>query len=193
MSTRQHDCQWKRRRILSPHDLRCPQLSPHLGDDVEKGEDQAKEHRKGRWRGKRDQRGTANAPLVCIFYLYHHIYLCICLMIMSIVKAYQDHAVVLTYCMLCIFPKKGIIYLFASMNTLNTTWRVYLMRTISICKRSKAHKLDHWRQCNGSIGACLFRFLSLHSTYRTFQSNMYLSHCWKTHLGYLGTPRNMAS
>ena len=54
---------------MSPHDLRCPQLSPHLGDDVEKGEDQAKEHRKGRWRGKRDQRGTANAPLVCIFYL----------------------------------------------------------------------------------------------------------------------------
>ena len=129
----------KRKKILSPHDLRCPQLSPHLGDDVEKGEDQAKEHRKGRWRGKRDQRGTANAPLVCIFYLYHHIYLCICLMIMSIVKAYQDHAVVLTYCMLCIFPKKGIIYLFASMNTLNTTWRVYLTKTISICKRSKAH------------------------------------------------------
>ena len=108
MSTRQHDCQWKRRRILSPHDLRCPQLSPHLGDDVEKGEDQAKEHRKGRWRGKRDQRGTANAPLVCIFYLYHHIYLCICLMIMSIVKAYKDHAVVLTYCMLCIFPKRAL-------------------------------------------------------------------------------------
>ena len=127
---------------MSPHDLRCPQLSPHLGDDVEKGEDQAKEHRKGRWRGKRDQRGTANAPLVCIFYLYHHIYLCICPMIMSIVKAYQDHAHILHVVYLP--KKKGIIYLFASLNTLNTTWRVvYLTRTISICKRSKAHKLDH--------------------------------------------------
>ena len=172
----------KRKKILSPHDLRCPQLSPHLGDDVEKGEDQAKEHRKGRWRGKRDQRGTANAPLVCIFYLYHHIYLCICLIIMSIVKAYQDHAVVLTYCMLCIFPKKGIIYLLASMNTLNTTWRVYLTKTISICK--------HQKRISWTI--CLFRFLSL-------QSHISIQHVFVALLENsfgvktLGTPRNMAT
>ena len=38
-----------------------------VGDDVEKGEDETEEHGKGVRRGKGDQRGTALAPLVCIF------------------------------------------------------------------------------------------------------------------------------
>ena len=38
-----------------------------VGDDVEKGEDETEEHGKGVRRGKGGQRGTALAPLVCIF------------------------------------------------------------------------------------------------------------------------------
>ena len=38
-----------------------------VGDDVEKGEDEAEEYRKGlHWGCKGGQRGTALAPLVCI-------------------------------------------------------------------------------------------------------------------------------
>ena len=43
-----------------------------VGDDAEKGEDEASEHGKGVWGCQGDQRGTALAPLVCILSHHHH-------------------------------------------------------------------------------------------------------------------------